>query len=1420
MSKPRDSDGVEVSVQGVLKTNSKILEAGELKRLDKAEKAMVTGSVATAKDIRIQLNDQLRCLDGRLESQQGIVTEIQDIFRRRAEIELNYSRDLDKLAKLLSNRHKEQKQKRESWNSLSSLTIWTQLVNETRKAGKDHAAIAEIYNTSINGRCNQLNEDICRIYRKCREIGFEIHEEVLKVLHELHTAMKTHHTYQSEFRQAESKLQVVEKQRTKLKDQIPKEKLSKSRKYRLIEKEVLKRSNKYTEARLKATKARNEYLLCMDAANSSIHKYFVDDLSDLMDCMDFGFHQSLSRVALMRSSAMDQLRRTLQQEVDGMNKVLGSLDSRLDKKKFLEKNDQAFMIPKKFEYQPVRRDESELIQKPVLEELESRKTKLAERLSTLRTESEEIWKSLETAEKTLLDMVNCADYDTTRFFVEEETARRDREPESIVMKQRADRHETEQFYLQKFREYILNSNRISRLQAKYDHIRKCLGDQQAVGGAKVPTLPRPTGVVRRRIGRTPLMGQPKLFGGCLEEFLEATNQEVPIVVKSCIRVINLYGLHHQGIFRVSGSQVEINNFRESFERGEDPLADMTDASDINSVAGVMKLFLRELREPVFSVQYFDQFMELAKLESKHEFVLKVRDLVKTWPRPTFVVMRYLFSFLNHLSEYSDENMMDPYNLAICFGPTLVPIPTDRDQVQYQNLVNELIKNFIIFNEDIFPNDGLGITYEKYISKEPEDVRAFNDNDDDNAGYIDEDESEVTEDDSVFPEDLDRDDDNRDISIDCFGKSEVLEAHAQYDFTARSSREVSFRKGDTILLYAQVSGDWWRGSVDGREGLIPDKYILLKIRGEDDQKESFTSISSDEARRRASSQSEPLRSRLDQSPRPTPRSNNSLSGPPLTPPSSRSIPHRHSLSVAPSATPPVGRATVIAVPTFPTTQERRRTSSRESLSVDSGNPSPDNTFTSERASRSPAGQGSESDSRSADFDSLSVDDSIEDSTATTTTQDQLSRSVEQDQGNREQPEVVRSTSLTASAVTSAATTVIHVTAGPAGGRQDRENSFLDETVVSATTEERIDPSSSLVHEVFSSGPSDRLLKCGAPARLLGSQDSLASTGSNQELKSELDTTLDAVKAVVADVEEKQRLVSPDIVGTEDEVMELVGMKAGSREGVGRKLSHPGGEQIEMRRKAGKDTGARPRSSQAPVVTPRTKARHEQEGILLKQSSWGSREPLADPQDQTHARVFMKNRDLWEKRAGSSPSSDEEKTPVAFRSNREFWEKRVRQKQTPDLVLDLPPASSLASTSPPVPAPRPRIRHQSQDSLSSASPSDRDSRSSSSPGHSPPIRTGADHFAAQAGDTLKKSTPTPVPKPRPDPLVLQDMPRSQVVPIRSPGPRTPKLLSKFQQSGPVATPQSPFQAATSSFKPAVKVKPVMQVRPTDTAAKDLK
>lgn len=60
-------------------------------------------------------------------------------------------------------------------------------------------------------------------------------------------------------------------------------------------------------------------------------------------------------------------------------------------------------------------------------------------------------------------------------------------------------------------------------------------------------------------------------------------------------------------------------------------------------------------------------------------------------------------------------------------------------------------------------------------------------------------------------------------------SESMEATAQFDFVARSDRELTLKKGDVVTLYSQVSNDWWRGAVNGVEGLIPDKYISLKMK---------------------------------------------------------------------------------------------------------------------------------------------------------------------------------------------------------------------------------------------------------------------------------------------------------------------------------------------------------------------------------------------------------------------------------------------------------------------------------------------------------------------------------------------------------------------------------------------------------------
>ncbi|XP_035784837.1 SLIT-ROBO Rho GTPase-activating protein 1-like isoform X2 [Anopheles albimanus] len=773
-------------------------------------------------DIRQQLNEQLKFLDVRMEAQITLVQELQDFFRRRGEVELDYSKSLDKLAKSLQLRHKEQRQKREQWPMFSSYSCWQQLINQTKALSRDHAAMSEIYSTHLVARLQTVWDDVQRIYRKCREIGFETHVEILRILQELHTNMKTYHTLQTDAKEAEKKLRTAENQRMKLQQTVPKEKLERSKKYRLIEKEVLKRKSKYTDARLKALKAKNEYQLCLEASNTTIHKYFVEDLSDLIDCMDLGFHSVVSRALLMHVSADQGRCRAVLHNAETLSYIVNSMDSRADKQKFLEQHSAAFMIPKRLEFQGQEEELEPELQKVLHQEMESRLLQLEQRVNNLRMESEEIWKTLETAEINLLDILNTKDYDCTAAFGEGAVSFPKTENGSVKL--RSDKNEIEEFYITKIREYILATSRIARLDSKAEYLRNVLAKDSAI---KTDALIKSNVPKRKRIGRMNKSGRPKLFGGSLEEYLEVSGEEIPLILRSCIRVINLYGLHHQGIFRVSGSQVEISNFKEAFERGDDPLADMTDASDINSVAGVLKLYLRELREPLFPLIYFDHFVQFAQLESKHDIVSGIRKFFQSLPKAVVVVIRYLFAFLNHLSEYSDENMMDAYNLAICFGPTLMPAPEDKDQVQFQNQVNELIKNIIVHHAELFPKDLGGMQYEKFITSETfEDI----DVGDSPTEQVSED-----PDSEVYPSE---------------DESDMFEAIVQFDFHARSERELSLRKGDTVILYNQVSNDWWRGAVKGKTGLIPDKYISLKIKDEErDKSEHIKSSSSEESVRK-------------------------------------------------------------------------------------------------------------------------------------------------------------------------------------------------------------------------------------------------------------------------------------------------------------------------------------------------------------------------------------------------------------------------------------------------------------------------------------------------------------------------------------------------------------------------------------------
>ncbi|KAJ8265126.1 hypothetical protein COCON_G00142250 [Conger conger] len=762
------------------------------------DKEIIAEYETQVKEIRAQLAEQLKCLDQQCELRAQLLQDLQDFFRKKAEIETEYSRNLEKLAERFLSKMRSTKdhQYRKEQGVLSPVNCWNLLLSQVKREGRDHATLSDLYLNNIIPRFTQVSDDSGRLFKKSKEMGLQLQEDLLKVLNELYTVMKAYHMYNTDSINAESKLKEAEKQGEKMSrspDSLAgvrvEERHVRRSSVKKMEKMKEKRQAKYTENRLKAIKARNEYLLALEATNCCVFKYYIHDLSDLIDCCDLGYHASLNRAVRTYLSAEYNVETSKHSGLETIENAADNLEASGDKQRLMESYNNVFCPPMRFEFQSHMGDTVSQIysQPPLQADLIQRSQQLQTRLSTLNIENEEVKKTMEATLLSIQDMVSVEDYDVTECFHHggsmdsvKSIASESFMSRPSLAKRRANQQETEQFYFTKMKEFLEGRNLITKLQAKHELIHKSLGEGQKTECC-IASARRNSAARKQDRGRA-----------------------IPLVVESCIRFISRHGLRHEGIFRVSGSQVEVNDIKNAFERGEDPLSGDPNDHEMDSIAGVLKLYFRGLDHALFPKEVFHDLISCVSMDSLQERASHIRKILLPLPSSTLVVMRYLFSFLNHLSQYSEENMMDPYNLAICFGPTLMSVPEGQDQVSCQAHVNELIKTIIIHHHHIFPG--------------PRDLQG--------PLYDPEDYGELPLVDEPMPEavrELHSSSEGRLL----FSDMDPVEAVARFDYSGRSHRELSFQKGAPLLLFHRASDDWWEGRHNGVDGLVPHQYVKVQ-----------------------------------------------------------------------------------------------------------------------------------------------------------------------------------------------------------------------------------------------------------------------------------------------------------------------------------------------------------------------------------------------------------------------------------------------------------------------------------------------------------------------------------------------------------------------------------------------------------------
>ncbi|WWD21201.1 hypothetical protein CI109_105685 [Kwoniella shandongensis] len=177
------------------------------------------------------------------------------------------------------------------------------------------------------------------------------------------------------------------------------------------------------------------------------------------------------------------------------------------------------------------------------------------------------------------------------------------------------------------------------------------------------------------------------FGVDLGEQLQRDGTEVPKVVEKCAQAIEAYGLESMGIYRLSGTTSKVQALKNALDRDINSVDVMSEewSADINVISGALKLWFRELPEPLLTYGLYHSFIEAARYENDRLRHIRLHEQVNELPDPNYATLKFFMGHLDRVRRKDSVNQMSVSNLSIVFGPTLLGAPPEEGGLNLEHM---------------------------------------------------------------------------------------------------------------------------------------------------------------------------------------------------------------------------------------------------------------------------------------------------------------------------------------------------------------------------------------------------------------------------------------------------------------------------------------------------------------------------------------------------------------------------------------------------------------------------------------------------------------------------------------------------------------------------------------------------------------